>query len=1083
MPVSSLEYLRRADFTFTRQLGSVWKDDPRDVPELHHQVRADILARVEASARGTETPLGLVLKGDAGTGKTHLLGELRRMAMERNMFFLYVDMTDVRDFAKTLLLGITDSLTRAEEGRIPQLRHVIAALFMQSEGLQGRAVSREEGLEYAAAMAALDEFSLREATKKLVDVLWKIRRGSLAHAPVDIIRTLLGLNTETSQDFWSLCASWLQGTPLDEFDGRSRLQLANCAPDPWKIVQDLFWVLHFRGPTVLAFDQLDNCFPLLEAARIAPDHEEGKMATLVLGEIGRGFGALRDSLNPSTLAVVACFGGTWELLKRRVLASFTDRYTEPHTLLPVTEASMARDLVAKRLTAGREIFSPPSPTWPFTSAFFASAANLSPREILRYCDRHRDACLAHGEVRERNHVEENPFLAVVPVALPPEQHAFDARLAELMAAVDPAPFLEDSDEAEGALGTLFAEGCAWCVLELEVPEHTFFEVESASGGRRTCPAIHLRWKRIVAEAGNLDAEWHVCLRALLRKHHSAYNNRLRAAMTESGIDRHLSRRRLVILRDDETPPSGKVGVHLREEFLRAGGTFVAPQEFHIRTLVAVRELAREAAASSGKDEGAFRAWLRERKPLSSLEPMRALLEGWTFELPGPSEGGATPPAAGADPVHTGKEEKEGERASNGNQAWSPESSLVLGHSEGAPRARLSTDDLARHVVVLAGSGSGKTVLLKRLVEEAALAGIPSVVFDSAGDLAQLGDRWPEAPAAWDPGDALRADQYFERAEVRIWTPGCTSGRPFTLRSLPDFSAVRDDPDAFALATATALETLTDLAVVGGGAKAKRMTGVLAAAVEAFGQGDGGDIQEFLEFLRRLPIEAAGGISSAPALAREAADNLQSSLYTMPVLFGDAPAVDAELLWGRSGGSGGTPVSVVSLGGIPGERNRQVLVGHVVFSLLTWARRHPPIQAPGRMNGLIVLDEAKDFLPSVRTSACKQGLLRLAAQGRKYGLGLVMATQNPKDLDGNALSNIGTWFCGRASTPRIITQIQAFLEERGADAAEIATLKNGAFQFSSPMQGSPRLVQVPLSLSHHPDRAPLSEEEILERARR
>ena len=46
MPVSSLEYLRRADFTFTRQLGSVWKDDPRDVPELHHQVRADILARL-----------------------------------------------------------------------------------------------------------------------------------------------------------------------------------------------------------------------------------------------------------------------------------------------------------------------------------------------------------------------------------------------------------------------------------------------------------------------------------------------------------------------------------------------------------------------------------------------------------------------------------------------------------------------------------------------------------------------------------------------------------------------------------------------------------------------------------------------------------------------------------------------------------------------------------------------------------------------------------------------------------------------------------------------------------------------------
>jgi len=135
-----------------------------------------------------------------------------------------------------------------------------------------------------------------------------------------------------------------------------------------------------------------------------------------------------------------------------------------------------------------------------------------------------------------------------------------------------------------------------------------------------------------------------------------------------------------------------------------------------------------------------------------------------------------------------------------------------------------------------------------------------------------------------------------------------------------------------------------------------------------------------------------------------------------------------------------------------------------------------------MNGLIVLDEAKDFLPSVRTSACKQGLQRLAAQGRKYGLGLVVATQNPKDLDGGSLSNMSTWFCGRANTPRIIDQIRSFLEDRGSAAAEIATLESGAFHFASP-QGAPHRVRVPLCLSHHPDRAPLTEEEICERARR
>ncbi len=1056
-----LAYLRRADFSFTRQLGSVWFDDPRDVPELHHRVRADILARVEASAQAGETPLGIVLKGDAGLGKTHLLGELRRRATERGVTFVYVDMTDVRSFDHTLLLGLADSLTREVEG-VSQLRHVIAALFVEAEDISGRSATLAQGLEYAAEVATLGENDLRGATKVMVDALWQRHRTRFTHPSLDVIRALMGMNNEACLRIWSLASAWLQGSKVDDFDGM-QLGLVQCEPDPGHLIQGIFRMLSFRGPTLMAFDQLDNCFPLLDAARHAPDREEGKTAKLVLGDIGKGFGALRDRLNSSTLTVVACFGDTWDHLKKLVPASFADRYTEPHRLLPVSESSIARDLVERRLDAARGSFSPPYSTWPFAPEFFSAVETYSPREILRACHRHRDACLAHGEVRELGSPETDPFREALP-AVSSRFQALDGRLEELRASVDIAPYLEDDDRAEGALGELFAAGCRRCVEELETPENTFFEVESASGGRRSCPAIHLRWKRMVTGAGGVDAEWHVCLRVLLRENHTAYNHRLQAAMVESGIARHLSRRRLVILRPEGIPLGGKVGPRITEDFLKAGGVFMPPVEDDLRTLAAVVRMGEElSGASAPEEEGAFKVWLRERKPLSSLEslaPLRLMIGGGDG---GSGEGVSQLPEAR-------------------NHSSDDAPVVVLGDPGETTRARLSADDLARHVVVLAGSGSGKTVLLKRLVEEAALAGIPSVVFDSAGDLAQLGDRWPDPPKGWDPGDDLRAERYFETAEVRIWTPGCDRGRPFALRGLPDFPALRDDADAFQLATTVTVDMLTDLAVVGSGAKAKRMAGVLAAAVKTFAQDEGGDIHAFLAFLRQLPPGTAGEISAASSLAREAADNLQSAMFTAPVLFGEGPLADPEILWGRASEGGRTPVSVVSLVGVPGDRNRQIVVGHVVLSLLTWARRHPPIQAPGRMNGLVVLDEAKDFLPSVRTSACKQGLQRLAAQGRKYGLGLVVATQNPKDLDGGSLSNMSTWFCGRANTPRIIDQIRSFLEDRGSAAAEIATLESGAFHFASP-QGAPHRVRVPLCLSHHPDRAPLTEEEICERARR
>jgi Helicase HerA, central domain len=148
--------------------------------------------------------------------------------------------------------------------------------------------------------------------------------------------------------------------------------------------------------------------------------------------------------------------------------------------------------------------------------------------------------------------------------------------------------------------------------------------------------------------------------------------------------------------------------------------------------------------------------------------------------------------------------------------------------------------LPRHVAILAGSGSGKTVLLRRVVEEAALLGIPSIVLDINNDLATLGDRWPTRPVGFSEDDGAKAAAYHNRTDVVIWTPGVSSGNPVSLNLLPNFARIGQKQDkqtgdereqAVEMARATLAPYLG-----GSGQKAFLKQGVLADALRVFANG-------------------------------------------------------------------------------------------------------------------------------------------------------------------------------------------------------------------------------------------------------
>ncbi|MFL9829106.1 AAA family ATPase, partial [Rhodoplanes sp. SY1] len=211
-----------------------------------------------------------------------------------------------------------------------------------------------------------------------------------------------------------------------------------------------------------------------------------------------------------------------------------------------------------------------------------------------------------------------------------------------------------------------------------------------------------------------------------------------------------------------------------------------------------------------------------------------------------------------------------------------------------------------------GSGSGKTVLLRRIVEEAALAGIPAIIIDPNNDLSRLGETWPTRPPSFTADDDEKARRYLDAVEVVVWTPGVHAGNPLFLSVMPDFAGLGDDKDERQQAIDMAAETLGPLA----GAKTALHKGVLVEALRHFAAAGGGDLRLFIRLLEDLP-DGLSPIGNATKLAAGMADQLHAAVATNPLLRVGGSVLDPKLLF-----FGPNPervrLSVINLSGLGSE---------------------------------------------------------------------------------------------------------------------------------------------------------------------
>ena len=431
-----LAALRAADFDYTQHLENVWGDSPFHVAEFNKDLVEQLLDDLDlrTGKQGAPSPLGWVICGPAGTGKTHLLGALRDQVWTGGGWFIMFDLLDVKDFWDTAALSYLRSFQRLmPDGRLQSEAVLTTLVGVATEG-QAPQVS-------PAVLAGASPGELINLADQLIAMLGhKYAAEILRHKHV--LRALILLHSRdplTSDNAYH----WLQGIEVDgEFVAQFGFRQAHASPRD--IVQGLSWLMSSTGPTMLAIDQVDAIVSEQHLASgligEALTSQQRKALSIIEG-LGRGMMELRD-ITRRTMTVLSCVEASWQVIIERTVGAVRGRFHDEAIFLrPIAQAETALDMVAKRLApAYAQLgFRPSYPTWPFRPEVFRSVVGLFPRELLKLCDNHRRKCLRDRAVSELASFEGNKPNDAGPPPPPGNLDAVDRRFAELKLAADLRP--------------------------------------------------------------------------------------------------------------------------------------------------------------------------------------------------------------------------------------------------------------------------------------------------------------------------------------------------------------------------------------------------------------------------------------------------------------------------------------------------------------------------------------------------------------------------------------------------------------------------------------------------------------------
>jgi hypothetical protein len=425
-------------------------------------------------------------------------------------------------------------------------------------------------------------------------------------------------------------------------------------------------------------------------------------------------------------------------------------------------------------------------------------------------------------------------------------------------------------------------------------------------------------------------------------------------------------------------------------------------------------------------------------------------------------------------------------------------------------------DLVTHAVCVGMTGSGKTGLCLALLEEAAMDGIPAIIIDPKGDLGNLlltfpdlrgedfrpwvnaedaqrkgldleayaaeqASSWRTGLAAWGEGpERLRVLR--EKVDIVIYTPASTSGIPVNVLASLD-APQTDDPEAITERVQTTVASFLSLLKLDADPLKSREYILLSALLTHEWQKHNDlDLATLIERIQNPPFQKIGVLSLEtfyPAKDRFALVIAVNSMLAAPgfATWRLGEDLDAgQFLYTREGKPRMAIFSIAHLG----DDERMFFVSLLLNEVVSWTRSQSGTTS---LRAIVYMDEIFGYLPPTANPPSKLPMLTLLKQARAFGVGVVLATQNPVDLDYKALSNAGTWFIGRLQTERDKARVLDGLQgaaaggkfDRQAMQVLLSSLGNRIFLMNNVHDDGPIVFETRWTMSYL--RGPLTRDQI------
>ncbi len=1041
----------------------IWRADPVDVELVHAPARrrfSELLASVKSARGGAAVQARILLfHGQSGAGKTHLLRALRTSAHRGGAaYFGYAQMTpDVANYADYFLRRLIASLEKPydpDKGGESALARLTRRLVDDAGVLEPAALDKLRD-------AKLSDASLAKMVLGLADQIVAAPKFAGQPLDVNIVRALLYLQRSDPR-IDQRVRQYLYGQRLNELS-----QEAVAALDPntgegraFEIIESLGRLMWTVEEAVLVFS-IDQ----VEDLRFFDDYAE------------RFQKAARDLIQianrvPTAIVIISCLADFYGKVREVLAQSYVDRIEKagPVPLIETRTAEEARLIIAKRLQQDPRN-NGTDPTLQFGPQFFEEFGGLSTRRILEL-----------AQVRMRAH--ENP-----DIGQPEEKPGFISALAAALG------FGGGRDEP-----AIPAQAGAGSVADpANQVEFREFWNRFIAQSEAEIPADDNALMGILAGALQLaNEEWRGTIQVTVKRRSEgdeipAFDVTLRHTaghVTDAriflcnrptqggGLKRQIDRvldlmgdKNCFMLRASDFPPNRKnQTAQAFRKFREKGGRSLLVPIPDWERMMMVREFHAQHRQTPG-----FPNWFERAKLLSDLPSLIQLLRldllgrgGHTAAHSAQPEdevssGGtrtgdataATPPPLmpgphAADWTGWGSSGLPAPDAKDDlplsvllDEAGDAANSILAGRALRSQKSiTLNKGVLKRHAAVLGGSGSGKTTLALCIIEQLLLKGIPAVLIDRKGDLCSYAnpDVWRAAEGEYGERRGER-EKLADSIDVAVYTPGRASGRPISITLLPNGINELPDQEQQLLANLSAA-ALGDMLHFKNSATHQKQSGTLSVALRILGgrfskEVTLGDLIGLLEDEDPELTDLTQRMDPSGRIRRDLVAQLDSLRHRNSSLFeggGESLRMESLLGKGRFGRNDNrTRLSIIYTGFLGDNENILFWVSQFLSEALRFCQRNPNDE----LQAVVMFDEADLYIPANAKPATAEPLQSLLKRARSAGLGIMLATQSPGDLDYKSRDQITSWFIGRVREDTALKKLRAaFQSESGLDPSSV-----------------------------------------------